>query len=860
MKKALKSMLAVFFCFLMISATASSASALAKPSAVKVKAVTYNSVTIYWTKVSLASSYDIQRSTDNKNWATLATGVKATEYKDSRSLTTGKTYYYRVRAKAITTSSWTTGVKATPLPVKVTGFKVKASTYNTIQLTWTKVAGATGYLVQYLNGSTWKNYKTTTSNVLNVTGLSLGKNYSFRVRAYRTVSKKNYYGPVSATLKAATTLKAPTTVVLTSLSTSALRIQWNAVSGAKGYEIYRADTKRWTSTGTTKGIIVKNLKPGTKYSFIVRAYSGSFKGTQTKTFTFQTVAAAPTGLKVTEATDKTITLTWNKVTGAAGYQVQRSTDNKTWTNVTTATTSNKVTASGLKGNTKYYFRVRAYIKNSNVYKISATTYGAYSSAINYKTVLSAPTLTATAANASTIKLTWTAVSGAKGYMIERYDAYTARWLKFDFTSNKWKADDELGETSVTTTTARTLSDTELSDRADVYRVRAIDASGKLCTPSATVNGRTSGVYISDTDSTGSRKTIFNLRQFIRWSKISGATVYKVYTRTPISELYAEYKTSELTDKGTQYEATMYFAPKSIHSIKVYAYGANGNYLGAATNWVTFAIGDLPMYASNHSYYKTTVNSQLLYAARAINNTKAYTGDLTLKNNSQVSYSINSLKLQVGEIFGQPVYLINKNTPEEVEEYFKKNSEGDEDLTTNSSEVYNTTLNFKDGKAVNEEGRTVLLRSQIEPSANSNQTAYLYNSKNYTAWQKGFESIKTTKNSDGGYTISFTIKQENKNTNYHNGFISSFNAADFGAADGFDVRDLKVGKSTVTLVIDADGILKSYKATSPYSAGFAASFTADEDVSNENVSVSKGDNIEMSMTMSGNTAFNYTITR
>ncbi len=887
MKKTLKSMLAVFFCILMISATASSASALGKPT-VKVKSVAYNSVTIYWTAVSGADYYQVQRTTNGKTWTNLNTTVKATTYTDSKGLTTGVAYGYRVRAVdksllgRLTYSAWTGMVTAKPIPAKVTGLKVKASTHNSVQLTWTKVAGATGYTVQLLNGKTWKNYKSLTGNVLNVTGLALGKTYSFRVLAYRTVSKKNIYGAASAVLKASPTLKAPTTVVLSAVTAKALKVQWNTAAGAKGYEIYRADTKKWTNNGTKTAIIFNNLKPGTKYSFIVRAYSGAFKGTQTKTYTFQTMPAAPTGLKVTDATDKSITFTWNKVTGAAGYHVQKSTDNKTWSNVVASTTSNSVTASGLKGNTKYYFRVRAFVKNTNVYKINTTNYGVYSASLNYTTVLTAPTVTAAAVNDTTIKLSWAAVAGAKSYMIERYDNTTSKWFVYDFAANKWTAPDNLAS-SITTTTARTLTDVGYSDRADIYRVRAIDASGKKGTASANVTGRTSSIYISDTDTAKdrlnanfTRKQCFTIRQFIAWPKVEGATVYKIYTRNPITEYYTEYKLSELyTDKSRPglLEATVYFAPNSIHSIKVYAYGANGEYLGAATNDVTFSIGAVPMYATSHAYYKGGVNSQLLYAARAINNTKAYNGEITVKNNLTLNFNTNYLKVPaiISAVFIDPEWLkipiwdrdqktqdlIDAftsgvcDTPEEVEALFSR-IDDTEESPTSSTEKTATTLTFENGKAVNEEGRTVTLRSHIEPSANANQSAYLYGSKNPAGWVNKIKNVTTTKNADGGYTISFTINQETTNANYHGGFVSTFDASDFGVADGFNVKNIKIGATTLKLVIGPDGILKSYAGSSPYSANFSASFVSTEEGESET--------FDMEMGISGSNVFNYTFTK
>ena len=881
MKKALKSLIAVFFCIMMITATASSASALGTPT-LKVKSVSYNSVTIYWTKVTLASSYDIQRSTDAKNWSTIATGVKATQYTDSKSLTTGKSYAYRVRAKGIGTSAWSSYVVGKPLPAKVNNLKLKSSNYNSIQLTWDKVAGATGYTIQYISGNAWKTYKSITGNTITISGIPLGKTFSYRVAAYRIVSKKAVYGPVSEPLKASATLYAPTTVCLTALNANALQIQWNAAAGAKGYEIYNGATKTWVNTKTTKGVVIKNLKPGTKYQFAVRPYSGTFKGKQTKNYTFQTAPAAPTGLKVTSATDKSITISWNKVTGAAGYHVQKSTDNKNWSNVTASTTSNSITASGLNGNTKYYFRVRAFNNNSNVYKISATAYGAYSGVINYTTVLSAPTVKATSTDAKTVTLSWNAVSGAKSYMVERFDATHNEWYVYAFNKEQWSspADASLknsdGVTNVynTTTTALNVADKGQSLRSEVYRVSAINAKGQKCTPSANVNGYTKSIHIVQ----GAHP--FNLQQIIRFPKNPDAAGYRVYTRYPINAV--KYVDLDLTtDKSAVYpfsvnanyvEMALYLAPKSIHSIMVIGLDKNGKEIGNSTNWLNFSIGDVPIYATNHKYYNASVNSQLLYVTRAINNTKAYKNEITVKNDSTVSYSINSLKmpaalsilLSIGdaEILANKDLLLafttgNFDTPEEVAKLFSKLGDG-EDIETNSTEKYNETLVFNNGTAKNAEGKTVYLRSYVEPSSNSTYSSYLHNSKNYTAWKNGIENVKTTKNSDGGYTISFTIKQESGNSDYHNGFLSSFNAADFSAAEGFNAQNLKVGKSTVTAVIGADGILKSYKATSPYSATFSAGFTVEED--SEDGSYKAGDLIEMTMGISGNTNFNYTFTK
>ena len=84
-------------------------------------------------------------------------------------------------------------------------------------------------------------------------------------------------------------------------------------------------------------------------------------------------------LKASSRKKTSITVTWDKERGAAGYVVYRSTDGKKWTKVAT-TSKNTVTASNLTKNTTYYFKVRAYSKATG-----STVYGAYSDTIKAKT-------------------------------------------------------------------------------------------------------------------------------------------------------------------------------------------------------------------------------------------------------------------------------------------------------------------------------------------------------------------------------------------------------------------------------------------------------------------------------------------
>lgn len=855
MKKTLKSVLALFFVVLTIMCTMTVASALDAPLAIKVKSVTHNSVTLYWTAVSKATDYQLQRSTDAKTWTTIASNITGTQYTDSKSLTTGKAYAYRIRARKDNLlisdeySAWT-GAKACiakPVPAKVTGLKVSAANATAVKLVWNKISGVSGYTIQFLSGSAWKNYKSVTTNSIVVSGLKLGTNYTFRVAAVKIVSGKWIYGPVSDTLKTAPVLPATSTVVLSGVNATQMRLQWAGVAGAKGYEVFNHTTGQWTDAGAKTAIILSGFQPGETCSFTVRAYAGSVKGVESKKYTFKTTPAVPTGVEITDATDNSLTYTWEPVAGAEGYQAAYFTRaNGKWITLP-LTAGTSATVTGLPSLTECGFRVRAYVKNANVYKINAYAISAYTKNLVGKTVLPATKAAAVKSTAPTdTMIKWNALSGAAGYVIEKCDLSFKQWTTYDFALNEWITPDKLTESNQIVTTATSFTDSGKTSRGEVYRVRAVDANGIKGTASNLVNAFTSDILMNDTNA------VFPVQQTIRWPAVEGTVTYQIIARNPVtgSEEICSLAASKVTRTDGTCQTSIYLAPNSIQSIMILSFDADGR-TNTATNWVTFNIGAVPILAKTHKYYVASVNSQLLYLAQAINNTKGYTGTITAKNNSQVSYEVNSLKI--------PVLLINKTSAKEVAEFFEKFDESGE-MPTSASETFSSTLTFTNGVAVNDDNRTVRLKSFVEPSSNDTQTAYLYNSQNFTAWQNGFDSVVTKKNADGSLTMQLKFKKETTNSNYHNGYMSSFSSSDFASGSGLSVKSLSVGASTLTVTIDTDGILKSYVASSPYSATFAANFTTEEDINDEGLNLGAGSLVSMEMGISGNTKFNYTFAR
>ena len=118
------------------------------------------------------------------------------------------------------------------------------------------------------------------------------------------------------------------------------------------------------------------------------------------------------GLKAATVTAESVTLKWSAVSGAKGYEVQQATANSWKSVAVTSKTTAKISSLRL-GNT-YRFRVRAYKSGKSV------QFGAPSAAISVLAAPTVKTLKAAKKTSYSLKLKWSAVSGAAGYRLQQY--------------------------------------------------------------------------------------------------------------------------------------------------------------------------------------------------------------------------------------------------------------------------------------------------------------------------------------------------------------------------------------------------------------------------------------------------------
>lgn len=164
-------------------------------------------------------------------------------------------------------------------PAQVEQLQVKKNGYNSLKLSWAAVDGATSY--QVYRSTTGKSgsftlKKTTSGTSYTNTGITCGKTYYYKVRAVNKAGKGAYSAVKSSKVQ-------PSTIKITNIkciSEFKLRVYWEKVAGASGYQVYRAkkgtDSWKLYKTVSSKYNYATNYLEGdTKYSkweYKVRAY------------------------------------------------------------------------------------------------------------------------------------------------------------------------------------------------------------------------------------------------------------------------------------------------------------------------------------------------------------------------------------------------------------------------------------------------------------------------------------------------------------------------------------------------------------------------------------------------------------
>ena len=233
------------------------------------------------------------------------------------------------------------------------------------------------------------------------------------------------------------TLDAVGNVRRVSGTTTSVGISWDKNAATSGYELEIYKGGKWTQLAVTKNnttltFTVKGLAECTPYSFRVKAYKND--GGKTNYSDYVTVKASTLlgtvkNAKVTSTTGTWITLEWAKNDKATGYSIEQYKGGK-WTVI--ATTKNnatlKFTVKGLKNDTTYSFRIRAY-KTAG----ASNVYSDYVRIAGKTRMPNVATFKGSAVSQSAVKLYWSKNDKATGYVIEQYKG--GKWTALATTKN-----------------------------------------------------------------------------------------------------------------------------------------------------------------------------------------------------------------------------------------------------------------------------------------------------------------------------------------------------------------------------------------------------------------------------------------
>ena len=273
---------------------------------------------------------------------------------------------------------------------------------NSVKITWTASEGADGYELWRTttpgSEASWVRVKTITnaaSTIYTNQGLETGITYYYKVRAYAV----NADGSKTYTDFSQMDYM-PAAVVFNNVygsSTNVVRLRWNEIDGAHGYQIWRMNadgsysiiktigdrgSQLTSNQGATTAYSNAGLEAGKAYTYKMRAFMITADGRKifgafSNEFTVTTMPDAPV---ITGTSPKAgrVQISWDAVNGAAGYQVWMADASGTY-KIAKSVTDGSTTATiySLTSGQTYTFKIRAYTSVDG-----KMTFGSYSNLLN----------------------------------------------------------------------------------------------------------------------------------------------------------------------------------------------------------------------------------------------------------------------------------------------------------------------------------------------------------------------------------------------------------------------------------------------------------------------------------------------
>ena len=334
--------------------------------------------TLKWNAVTGAAKYEVYRARSKDGTYSKYSTTTGTAYTNSSYLTSGTTYYYKVRAlDANGNAGPYSAVVSVTCRLKLTAPTVTGSTDSQGRptLKWNAVTGAAKYEVyraRSKDGDYIKYSTVTGTSYTNTSYLANGTTYYYKVRALKANGTASAYSSVVTITYGTVPTPAAPAMRSAKADSAGITVSWDTAANAVTYNVYRtADAgSSWTQVASSvKGTSYKDttVQKGVKYGYKVRgvAADGKTLGPMSSTGVTAKVTAAsttPDYVKLKSAKSDPgngILLTWESAADAKTYNVYRKVDGASgWTLLASSVSGTSYRDTSGKRGTTYVYTVR----------------------------------------------------------------------------------------------------------------------------------------------------------------------------------------------------------------------------------------------------------------------------------------------------------------------------------------------------------------------------------------------------------------------------------------------------------------------------------------------------------------------
>ena len=330
-------------------------------------------ITITWQPVTVADSYELWTwQNDATGWQRLDDGLLTAATFTHTGLSVDSTHHYAARALTTDGASgpWSQYVNATVTATIAAPELTPIAGVGQISLSWQAVEDAASYeLWMRQDGAAWQQVEDSspTDTSFTHTGLTAGETYYYTSRAVSASGHKSPWSPqVEATVN--DNLAAP--VLTATPGAQQITLTWQPVLGAATYELWAwKEGEDWLRLDdgslSDTSFVHAGLTAGDTYFYAVRALSAADEESPWSEHANATAAAALAAPVLTAAAAANqVTLTWQSVNNAAGYELHVWTSDTDWQRLDDGSlTDTSFNHTSLTAGKTYFYQMRALTAN-----------------------------------------------------------------------------------------------------------------------------------------------------------------------------------------------------------------------------------------------------------------------------------------------------------------------------------------------------------------------------------------------------------------------------------------------------------------------------------------------------------------